>query len=339
VRKIAKILPITEAIVEYAKFDIHKLSNPEVAGKQYQEGRKKGYANAREYVLQRDKYTCQYCKKGKRELRAHHVIWRTENGADVPENLVTLCRKCHKRVHDNKDVNAQLVKLFDKMTKRFAQTTLLNTIMPRFYQWLLEQFPRVRKVYGYEVKEVRWKLNLAKAHWLDAYVGSLIGFDDANVEMDEVLVYHMEQFRRHNRKLIHARRDRNYYECDGKKIIAKNRHKRCGQKENSLVEYLADKKTNSVNNLRVTPGKKMIRHKATREKNACHGIMEYRPGDIVLRDAATMEVVRGSNQKGYSLILWGQKNYVIAKKCKLLLKNTGIVCVTNTLFDKDDWRV
>ena len=85
--KIEKMLPMSEVIVEYAKFDIHKLKEPEVAGKQYQEGRKKGYANAREYVLQRDKYTCQYCKKDKRELDAHHVIWRTENGADTRKTL------------------------------------------------------------------------------------------------------------------------------------------------------------------------------------------------------------------------------------------------------------
>ena len=76
VRKIAKILPIAQVVVEYGKFDIHKLSNPEVTGKKYQEGRKKGYANAREYVLSRDKYTCQSCKKGEKELHAHHVRFR-----------------------------------------------------------------------------------------------------------------------------------------------------------------------------------------------------------------------------------------------------------------------
>ena len=337
-RKIGKILPISKVRVEYGKFDIHKLGNPKVKGRQYQEGRKKGYANAREYVLQRDKYSCQYCKKGERELHAHHVIWQRDNGADVPENLVILCRKCHERVHKNKEINAQVVKLFNKMTKRFAHTTLLNSIMPRFYQWLTEQFPIVQKVYGYEVKEMRRKWQLAKAHWLDAYVGSWIGFDDVKMKMNEVLVYRMEQFRRHNRKLIHARRDRNYYEGDGKKIIAKNRHKRCGQKANSLVEYLARKKTNNVSHLRVKPGKKMIRHKATREKKSCYGITEYRQGDVVLQNTS-IAVVRGSNQKGYSLMLWGQKNYVVAKKCKLLLKNTGVVCVTTTLVSKSDWSV
>ena len=72
-----RILPITQIIAEIAKFDTHRLINPEVSGIGYQQGDKMGFANTREYVLARDKYKCVYCKAKKKEpLYVHHMIHR-----------------------------------------------------------------------------------------------------------------------------------------------------------------------------------------------------------------------------------------------------------------------
>ena len=105
------MVPITEVVIEYAQFDVQKLANPDVQGKQYQEGKQKGYANCREYVLQRDQYTCQLCKKTQRELHAHHVIWQSKGGGDVAENLLTLCVQCHDRVHKNPKLDKRVTEL------------------------------------------------------------------------------------------------------------------------------------------------------------------------------------------------------------------------------------
>lgn len=112
IKKISANLPITKVIVEYAKFDTHKLSNPDVKGVQYQNGRKKGNTNTQEYVLCRDKHTCQICKKKTGQMHVHHVIWRTNGGSDLPENLITLCEKCHLKAHENQKLNAKIVKSF-----------------------------------------------------------------------------------------------------------------------------------------------------------------------------------------------------------------------------------
>jgi len=45
-------------------------------------------------VLKRDNHTCQDCGKGE-SLDVHHKIPRRYGGLDIPENLVTLCSKCH----------------------------------------------------------------------------------------------------------------------------------------------------------------------------------------------------------------------------------------------------
>ena len=79
VKKIKTILPITSIVVEVANFDIKKIKNPQIEGKEYQDGEQKGYWNLREYVLHRDKHLCQNpgCKnKAKQKiLQVHHVAY------------------------------------------------------------------------------------------------------------------------------------------------------------------------------------------------------------------------------------------------------------------------
>lgn len=72
-----------------------------------------GYRN---HMFRRDKYTCQRCGeihalKNRNGiylpttdglLDLHHVVYVENGGGDEPENLLTLCRDCHKEIHTNK---------------------------------------------------------------------------------------------------------------------------------------------------------------------------------------------------------------------------------------------
>lgn len=44
------ILPITKIIIEVAQFDTQKIKNPNISGKEYQQGEQLGFWNVREYV-------------------------------------------------------------------------------------------------------------------------------------------------------------------------------------------------------------------------------------------------------------------------------------------------
>lgn len=48
----------------------------------------------RNLVLERDGYKCRICGSDK-GLEVHHILPRKLGGTDHPENLITLCRKCH----------------------------------------------------------------------------------------------------------------------------------------------------------------------------------------------------------------------------------------------------
>jgi 5-methylcytosine-specific restriction endonuclease McrA len=56
------------------------------------------YALLVKQVMQRDGYKCRSCgfRSG---LHCHHVVYRSHQGEDTAENLVTLCNQCHEAVH------------------------------------------------------------------------------------------------------------------------------------------------------------------------------------------------------------------------------------------------
>ncbi len=317
IKKIKKFIPITKVYLEYNSFDIQKLDNPEIKGSDYQQGRAKGYSNVVAYVLCRDKHTCQLNEKHKGIMEAHHVIWRSKGGSDTPENLITLCKNCHEKVHKRPKIDAKVKELFKGIKKRFARTTLLNTIMPEFYRWLREEFSQVFITYGYETKDKRFELKLKKKHFIDAYLISLKNIPKSIPDFDDIIVYQFMQFRRHHRQIIHASRERNYKLQN--KIVAKNHNKRTGQIEDSLAEFIEKNGKQKLPELRVLPGKKVKRS----EFNI------FRKGDIVKYEG-NCYVVKGYGQMGRTIGFVGQKKYVLAKDCSLVMRGTGFVCYEST---------
>jgi 5-methylcytosine-specific restriction endonuclease McrA len=57
------------------------------------------YNRLRSRVLERDGWNCQGCGSAT-NLQVHHLLHRGRLGADVAENLITLCAECHRRYHN-----------------------------------------------------------------------------------------------------------------------------------------------------------------------------------------------------------------------------------------------
>ena len=157
------LLPITEVIVETASFDIHKITNPEVHASGYQEGRMKDFYNVKQYVLHRDDYKCQKCKKGKQELHVHHIIFKSHGGTNSPDNLITLCSTCHDNLHASSDAELLSKKLSTTRRKKTLDATQVATIGS-----FLKQEIDFTETFGYETKYKRETLGLEKTHYNDA---------------------------------------------------------------------------------------------------------------------------------------------------------------------------
>lgn len=155
---VESILPISRWKVETTKFDTHKITNPDVKGKEYQEGSKKGFYNIKSYVLDRDGYKCQKCKKKNLRLEVHHIIFRSQGGTNEPKNLITLCSDCHSKLH-NGDFN---IKGSKSKTKHSTQSNIITS-------QLRKRFGSFEETFGYETKYKREQfLELPKEHYYDA---------------------------------------------------------------------------------------------------------------------------------------------------------------------------
>lgn len=161
-----KILPVSKIVLEVSQFDTALMKNPALISEKvkhwgYQQGFDYGYASRREAILHRDNYTCQCCGKKHTRLEVHHIIFRSLGGTDDECNLITLCEKCHKLIHDGILV---LTKKPKRMKLKYAtQMSIIRNQLLKFYPDAIETF-------GFVTKENRNNLNLSKEHFIDACV-------------------------------------------------------------------------------------------------------------------------------------------------------------------------
>jgi len=194
VQDICRLLPVTSVTVEVAQFDTQLLKNPEISGKQYQQGEQLGFWNVREYVLFRDNHECQHChgKSGDKVLNVHHLESR-KTGGDSPDNLITLCESCHKAYHAGK------IELKAKRGSQSLRDAAFMSIMRwKVYNELKRMLDiPVHLTYGYLTKHYRIAHGLEKTHAVDARCIS----GNATAVPAEGL-FRFKQLRRHNRKVM-----------------------------------------------------------------------------------------------------------------------------------------
>lgn len=53
----------------------------------------------RQHVLEQDRHRCRICDTRPKERHVHHIIPISKFGSNHPNNLITLCYKCHDKVH------------------------------------------------------------------------------------------------------------------------------------------------------------------------------------------------------------------------------------------------
>lgn len=164
---IKSILPITTLVLETAQFDTHLMKNPSLANPKirhwgYQKGTNYGFENTKAMVLNRDNYTCQYCKGKHKDskLEIHHIIFRSQGGSDEESNLITLCHTCHRDLHNGK-IN---LKLSGKAKGTLKYATQMNSIRKQ----LFKIYPDAIETFGYVTKANRLAIGIDKKHYYDA---------------------------------------------------------------------------------------------------------------------------------------------------------------------------
>lgn len=193
IKKVCGWIPIENIIVETAEFDIHKIKNPNIHGAEYQHGDAEGYYNVKAAVLDRDNHTCQICAGKDTQLEVHHIIPKSQGGSNRMENLITLCKNCHEKIHKNE------LKI-NKEVRSFKHASHMNIMRKKLYEILKNEFTNVFETYGYLTKFNREKLGMSKSHCNDAFI--ITNNFNAQRSNAEFL---FRKIRRHNRQIHKAK--------------------------------------------------------------------------------------------------------------------------------------
>lgn len=201
--------PIETIIVEVAEFDIQKIKNPDISGKDYQQGTLHGY-NIRNYLLKKYGRKCFYCDKEVSTFEVEHMIPKAKGGSNRIDNLTLSCHSCNQKKGTltaeefikqtlPAEKVAKKLKQLSKEKRLFKYMAHMNATRWTLYDAINDKYTNVKMTYGYITKYNRIQAGLPKAHHIDAKC--ITGF--AQVPSFDITVVKMKM-RRHNRQLHRA---------------------------------------------------------------------------------------------------------------------------------------
>jgi hypothetical protein len=296
-----KILPITSTTIEVAAFDIQKINNPGIEGKEYQQGDQFGFWNIREYVIHRDDHKCQNpnCKNHSKEkiLQVHHIGYWKGDRTDRPGNLTTLCDKCHTPANHKEGGF-----LYGWQPKPgHAPAAFMNIV-----RWQIVNELDCDHTYGYITKSKRIALGIEKTHANDAFVIA------GGSTQERCIPINFVQNRHNNRSL------EKFY--DAKYIDLRTGKKASGQDlfsgRRTRNKNLSGLSKHIYRQEKLSPGRRNIRRQR----------YSLQPGDTVLYEGRKC-LVQGSAHYGEYIKLAGIAKQVKTANVNLLYYGRGLhVC-------------
>jgi len=180
VNRLRKLAPLGSIAQELVRFDLQKLQNPEVSGIKYQQGELQGY-EVREYLLEKWGRKCAYCGAKDVSLEVEHIHPRSKGGTDRVSNLTMACHACNQS-KGNQDIRDFLFgkpELLQRILTQ-AKAPLKDAAAVNSTRWALFNALKatglpVTTGTGGQTKFNRTRLNLPKAHWLDAVCVGQVG--------------------------------------------------------------------------------------------------------------------------------------------------------------------
>ena len=319
VKRIRKILPVTDIVLELNRFAFMALDNPGIKRWEYQKGPLYQKGSVEQAVYEQQNGVCLLC--GKHEIEEyHHMTPRSKGGSETVANRAGLCRNCHELVHKSIDAATKLQTKKSGLNKRYGALSVLNQIIPFLTKELEKMFPDHTFVTeGKSTKGFRMQYGIEKDHDLDAYciACSILEHQDRICFGNR---YEIRQFRRHDRAKVKAQTERTY-KLDGQ-TVARNRRKRMDQKEDSLHEwFLKTKKQYGLETTKKLQSELAVQ-KSIRRYNRTDRLM---PGAVFIRNGKRY-VMSGQRTNGkYLLAVGDARTNHPEKLCSVQRINSGLV--------------
>ncbi|MEM9926537.1 MAG: RNA-guided endonuclease IscB [Cyanobacteria bacterium P01_D01_bin.50] len=173
VKRIIRYVPITGISQELVKFDLQALQNPEISGKEYQQGELFGY-EVREYLLQKWNHQCAYCGAKDTRLEVEHIHPKSKGGSNRVSNLAIACHDCNQK-KSNQDIRdflknkpSVLERVLSQAKTSLKDAAAVNSTRYELLNKLKSFNLPVETGTGGRTKFNRKRLDLPKTHWIDA---------------------------------------------------------------------------------------------------------------------------------------------------------------------------
>ena len=169
-RNLARIEAISQELV---RFDMQLMANPDIQGKEYQQGTLAGY-ETKEYLLEKWGRQCAYCGIKDVSFQVEHIQPRAKGGSNSITNLTLSCEKCNtkKGTTDIKDFlkkdPSRLEKILKQAKRPLADAASVNTTRFALLFVLKATGLPVETGSGGLTKFNRSQNKLEKTHWIDA---------------------------------------------------------------------------------------------------------------------------------------------------------------------------
>ncbi len=173
VEKLRKLALIEAISQELVRFDMQLMRNPEIQGKEYQQGTLAGY-ETREFLLEKWGRQCVYCGVKDVQLQIEHIHPSAKGGSNSITNLTLSCEKCNTKKGTSyikdflKKDPSKLTKILAQAKRPLADAAAVNTTRWALFRTLKETELPVETGSGGLTKFNRSQQKLEKTHWLDA---------------------------------------------------------------------------------------------------------------------------------------------------------------------------
>lgn len=174
VKRLAKVANIKSISVEFVSFDMQKIRNPEIKGKEYQQGTLQGY-EVRQYLLEKFGRKCVYCGEQGVPLQVEHIHPKSKGGSNSITNLTLSCQKCNQDKGSRdikeflKDDPKKLVEILKEVRASLADAAAVNTTKTKLIEKLsILGLGDISLGTGAQTQFNRTSQGLPKDHWIDA---------------------------------------------------------------------------------------------------------------------------------------------------------------------------
>jgi 5-methylcytosine-specific restriction endonuclease McrA len=173
VKKLHNLARIEAISQELVRFDMQLMTNPDIQGKEYQQGTLAGY-ETREYLLEKWGRQCAYCGVKDVPFQVEHIHPRAKGGSNSITNLALSCEKCNtkKGTKDIKDFlkkdPSKLEKILKQAKRPLADAAAVNTTRFALLFVLKATGLPIETGSGGLTKFNRSQQKLEKTHWIDA---------------------------------------------------------------------------------------------------------------------------------------------------------------------------